>query len=85
MTNQTTQETKPKKTKAEYVEMLMREFVQIESIMENVSEIKSEIKDAGMDATLLAKVAKALSENKASDIIEKNEMFAEMVEELRGA
>lgn len=79
------EENKPKKTKADYVQMLMREFVQIESIMENVSEIKGQIKDAGMDATLLAKVAKALSENKASEIIEKNEVFAEMVEEVRGS
>lgn len=77
------EENKPKNTKAEFVQMLMREFVQIESIMENVSEIKGQIKDAGMDATLLAKVAKALSENKASEIIEKNEIFAEMVEEIR--
>ncbi len=51
-------EVKKFKTKAEYVEMLKREFYEIESIMENVAEIKAEIKEAGFDATLLAKISK---------------------------
>ena len=72
-----------KKTKAEYVEMLKREFYQIESIMETVSEIKAEMKEAGFDATLLVKVAKALAESRADEVIEKNEIFADTVEEVR--
>lgn len=72
------------KTKAEYVEMLKRQFYEIESIMEGVAEIKDEIKSAGFDATLLVKVAKALADRKADEVIEKNEMFAELVEEVRG-
>lgn len=80
------QEVKKKyKTKAEYVEMLKREFYQIESIMETVGEIKSEMKEAGLDATLLTKVAKALAESKADEVIEKNEIFAETVEEIRSS
>ena len=55
------QEVKKFKTKAEYVEMLKLEFYQVESIMETVSEIKAEMKEAGFDATLLVKVAKALA------------------------
>ena len=74
-----------KKTKAEYVEMLKREFYQIESIMETVSEIKAEMKEAGFDATLLVKVAKALAESRADEVIEKNEIFADTVEEIRSS
>ena len=80
------QEVKKKyKTKAEYVESLKREFYQIESIMETVSEIKAEMKEAGFDATLLVKVAKALAESKADEVIEKNEIFADTVEEIRSS
>ena len=77
------QDAKKFKTKAEYVEMLKREFCQIESIMETVSEIKAEMKEAGFDATLLVKVAKALAESRADEVIEKNEIFADTVEEVR--
>lgn len=79
------QEVKKFKTKAEYVEMLKREFYQIESIMETVSEIKAEMKEAGFDATLLVKVAKALAESRADEVIEKNEIFADTVEEVRSS
>ena len=83
MENKETQ--KKYKTKAEYVESLKREFYQIESIMETVSEIKAEMKEAGFDATLLVKVAKALAESKADEVIEKNEIFADTVEEIRSS
>jgi len=79
------QEVKKYKTKAEYVEMLKREFYEIESIMESVSEIKAEIKEAGFDATLLAKISKAMAENKADEIIQKNEDFAAGVDEVRNS
>ena len=78
-------EVKKYKTKAEYVEMLKREFYEIESIMENVAEIKAEIKEAGFDATLLAKISKAMAENKADEIIQKNEDFAAGVDEVRNS
>lgn len=77
------QEVKKYKTKAEYVEMLKREFYEIESVMENVSEIKGQAKDAGFDATLLAKIAKAMVENRVDEVLEKNETFANLVDEVR--
>ena len=79
------QDAKKFKTKAEYVEMLKREFYQIESIMETVGEIKADMKEAGLDATLLTKVAKALAESRADEVIEKNEIFADTVEEIRSS
>jgi len=79
----TEETTKKFKTKAEYVEQLKRQFYEIESITEGISEIKEEIKAAGFDAPLLVKVSKALATSKADDLIEKNEEFAELVEEVR--
>lgn len=78
------QEVKKKyKTKAEYVQLMKREFTEIESIMENVAELKAEAKEAGFDATLLAKISKAMAENKVDDVLEKNEIFASLVDEVR--
>ena len=77
------QEVKKYKTKAEYVQLMKREFTEVESIMENVAELKAEAKEAGFDATLLAKIAKAMAENKVDDVLEKNEIFASLVDEVR--
>ena len=74
----------PKKTKAQFVEMLQREFTEIMTITENVKQLKEDAKEAGYDAALLAKVAKSLAESKVQDILEKNQEFAEMVEEVQG-
>ena len=79
------QEVKKFKTKAEYVQLMKREFTEIESIMENVAELKAEAKEAGFDATLLAKISKAMAENKVDDVLEKNEIFATLVEEVRNS
>ena len=77
------QEEKKKKTKAEFVQAMKREFCEVESIMENVAELKAQAKEAGYDATLLAKIAKAMAENKVDDVLEKNEVFASLVDEVR--
>lgn len=79
------QEVKKFKTKAEYVQLMKREFTEVESIMENVAELKAEAKEAGFDATLLAKIAKAMAENKVDDVLEKNEVFASLVDEVRNS
>ena len=79
------QEVKKFKTKAEYVQLMKREFTEIESIMENVAELKAEAKEAGFDATLLAKISKAMAENKVDDVLEKNEIFASLVDEVRNS
>lgn len=72
-----------KKTKAEFVQAMKREFIEVESIMENVSELKAQAKEAGYDATLLAKIAKSMAENRVDEVLEKNEIFANLVEEVR--
>lgn len=74
----------PKKTKAQFVEMLQREFTEIMTITENVKQLKEDAKEAGYDAALLARVAKSLAESKVEDILSKNQEFADMVEEVQG-
>lgn len=74
----------PKKTKAQFVEMLQREFTEIMAITENVKQLKEDAKEAGYDAALLARVAKSLAESKVEDILSKNQEFADMVEEVQG-
>ena len=74
----------PKKTKAQFVEMLQREFTEILTITENIKELKEDAKEAGYDAALLARVAKSLAESKVEDILSKNQEFADMVEEVQG-
>ena len=74
----------PKKTKVDFVEMLQREFTEIMTITENVKQLKEDAKEAGYDAALLAKVAKSLAESKVQDILEENQEFADMVEEVQG-
>ncbi len=74
-----------KKTKAELVEAMRREFCEVESIMENVAELKAQAKEAGYDATLLAKIAKSMAENRVDKVLEKNEIFASLVDEVRNS
>ena len=74
-----------KKTKAELVQAMKREFCEVESIMENVAELKGQAKEAGYDATLLAKIAKSMAENRVDEVLEKNEIFATLVEEVRNS
>ena len=75
----------PKKTKAEYVEAMKRLYVEIQSITEDIVAIKDEIKERWMDATMLARVAKAQAEMKLDDILDKNTAFELLVEEVRNA
>ena len=74
-----------KKTKSELVEAMKREFCEVESIMENVAELKAQAKEAGYDATLLAKIAKSMAENRVDEVLEKNEIFASLVDEVRNS
>lgn len=74
-----------KKTKEEFVKLMQREFTEIESIMENVKELKEQAKASGYDATMLAKLAKTMSESKTDEVIEKSQAFIDLAEEVRGA
>lgn len=72
-----------KRTQEEYVEAMTREYNEISSINENLKELKEQAKDQGFDAALLAKVAKAVSDAKVAEAIEKAEAFIQMVEKVQ--
>ena len=74
-----------KKTEAEFVELFKREYYEIQSIDENIADLKEKAKAAGYDAALLAKVAKAMADSKTDDIIAKNDKFAEIAEKVRNS
>lgn len=74
----------PKKTKAELVEAMKRLYIEISSINEQIAMIKEEAKERGMDAGLMAKVAKSLADFKVDEVLAKNDDFASLVEEVRG-
>ena len=74
-----------KKTEAEFVEMLKQEYFEIQSITENISELKERIKSAGYDAALLNKVAKTMVDNKVDEVLDKNSAFEALVEKVRNS
>ena len=73
------------KTKEEFVRLMQREFTEIDSIMENIKELKEQAKASGYDATMLAKLSKAMAEAKTDDVIEKSQAFIDLAEEVRGS
>ena len=75
----------PKKTKSEIVEAMKRLYVEIQSITEDLTALKDEAKERGMDAALMAKVAKAQADSKLDDILIKNTAFEELAEEVRNS
>jgi len=58
---------------------------ELQSINDNLKQLKEDAKEAGYDAGMLAKVAKAMSESKVDEILEKNEIFSEFVDEVRNS
>ena len=74
-----------KKTKEEFVKLMQREFTEIESIMENVKELKEQAKAAGYDSTMLAKLAKSFAESKTDELIEKSQAFIDLADEVRNS
>ncbi len=74
-----------KRTKVELVEAMQKLYTEISSITEDIDAIKEEAKERGMPAALMAKVAKLRADSKVDDVLDKNEEFAELVEEVRNA
>jgi len=72
-----------KRTKVELVEAMQRLYVEISSLLEQVDEIKNEAKERQMPHALMAKIAKLRAESKIDDVLDRNEEFAELVEEIR--
>ena len=73
-----------KRTKVELVEAMQKLYTEISSLTEQIDEIKVEAKERSMPYTLMTKIAKLRAESKIDDVLDKNEEFAELVDEIRG-
>lgn len=78
-----TEDTKPKKTKLEIVEAMKKVYTEIDSLTEDIDELKDEAKAQDFDAPLLARVAKALANSKADDLVDKSQDLIDLVAEVR--
>lgn len=79
-----TEETQ-KRTKVELVYAMQQLYTEIATITEDIDAIKEEAKEQGMPASQMARVAKLRAEMKLDDVLEKNEEFAELVDEVRNS
>lgn len=79
-----TEETQ-KRTKVELVYAMQQLYTEIATITEDIDAIKEEAKEQGMPASQMARVAKLRAEMKLDDVLEKNEEFAELVNEVENS
>lgn len=81
MTN-TNEEVKAAKTNKEYIAKLVPIFDEINTLNDDAKEILSEAKEAGLDAAMLSKVAKAISASKVCDLEEKTQELLNLLKEV---
>lgn len=67
----------------EAIAKLVKQYIQIQSIEEEIKEIKSEIKAAGLNPSILSNVAKAFASGKVDELKEKSEEVLDTIEEGR--
>lgn len=79
-----TEETQ-KRTKVELVYAMQQLYTEIATITEDIDAIKEEAKEQGMPASQMARVAKLRAGSGVDDVLEKNEEFAELVDEVRNS
>lgn len=66
----------------EFVEAMQREFYEIQSIEENLKELRTAAKEKGFDATMLAKIAKARAEAKIADLVDKSQKLIDLADKV---
>ena len=70
-------------TQKEFIAQLVKHFTHIESITEEVKEIKDSIKEAGFDQAILSAVAKAIVGNKVDELKTKSNDVLDAIEVAR--
>lgn len=73
-----------KKTESQIVESMKALYIEQNILDEDIKALKDEAKSVGYNAALLAYVAKAMANSKTNDILEKNELFAKIVDKIEG-
>ena len=67
----------------EIIAKLVRQYIQIQSIEEEVKEIKAEAKALGINPSIVSQVAKAIANNKVDELKDKSEQTMEAINESR--
>ena len=67
----------------EIIAKLVRQYIQIQSIEEEIKEIKAEAKASGLNASIVSSVAKAIANNKVEELKQKSEETMEAISEAR--
>ena len=67
----------------EIIAKLVRQYIQIQSIDEEIKEIKAQAKAEGLNASIISSVAKAIASNKVDELKQKSEETMEAIEEAR--
>lgn len=67
----------------EAIAKLVKIFTQIQSLDEDVAEIKTELKELGVNVPVTVAVAKAIVANKVDSLVEKSEVTLETIELAR--
>lgn len=67
----------------EIIAKLVKQYIQIQSIEEEIKEIKAEAKAAGLNASIVSQVAKAIANNKVDELNDKSEQTIEAINESR--
>jgi len=70
-------------TQKEFIAELVKQFTYIDSITEEVKEIKDSIKQAGFDPAILSAVAKSIVQNKVDELSTKSEDILAAIEVAR--
>lgn len=82
MTTQPNQDTNmTTSTKKQFVELLCALLQEQEAFNEQMKDLKSKIKDAGLDAAMLTAVAKAINAGKQAELHDKSESIIITLEE----
>lgn len=63
-------------------ESLVELYREIENINENIKDIKSALKDDGLDSVLIAKIAKAKAQAKVEDLEATSKALLELISEV---
>lgn len=67
----------------EIIAKLVRQYIQIQSIDEEIKEIKAQAKQDGYNVSILGNVAKAIANNKVDELKQKSEETMEAINESR--
>lgn len=67
----------------EAVAKLMKHYIEIQSIEETIKDIKAEIKESGLNPSVIANVAKSMASGKTEELKEKSEEVLETISDAR--